>query len=116
METWFLCQRCGNCCRWPGFVRLGRSEPARIASYLGLSEADFVDRYTVLLPGRDALGLKSRSDGSCIFLAGRNSCNIQPVKPLQCRGFPNAWRFPGWREVCEAIEIAAPLQESCEES
>ena len=43
-------------------------------------------------------------DGACIFLEGQD-CKIQPVKPQQCRGFPNAWNFPGWREVCEATEI-----------
>jgi hypothetical protein len=36
-----------------------------------------------------------------------NECRIQPVKPVQCRGFPNEWRFPGWREMCEAIEVPA---------
>lgn len=110
METRYLCQRCGNCCRWPGFVRLGRSEPARIAAHLGISEAGFVEHFTALLPGRDALGLKSQPDGSCVFLEGTNTCTIQPVKPLQCRGFPNAWRFEGWRELCEAIEISAPAE------
>ena len=43
-------------------------------------------------------------DGACIFLEGVNTCLIQPVKPEQCRGFPNAWNFPGWRDMCEAVE------------
>jgi hypothetical protein len=29
------------------------------------------------------------------------------VKPQQCKDFPNGWNFPGWREVCEAIEVPA---------
>lgn len=99
----YVCQRCGNCCRWPGFVRLGRGEAARIAAFLGMDEAAFAEEWTELLPDRSALGLKSREDGSCVFLDGKNVCRIQPVKPLQCRGFPNAWRFPGWRRVCEAV-------------
>ncbi len=49
--------------------------------------------------------LHSRPNGACIFLDGCNVCCIQPVKPVQCVGFPNAWRFPGWRAECEAIEI-----------
>ena len=34
-----------------------------------------------------------------------NRCTIQAVKPIQCRGFPNQWNFPGWRKVCEAIPV-----------
>lgn len=104
----FICQRCGNCCRWPGFVRLGMGEADRIAAWLGMDPAVFVEEYTDLLPDRRALGLKSRPDGSCVFLEGRNVCRIQAVKPLQCRGFPNSWRFPGWRKVCEAVPEPEP--------
>jgi hypothetical protein len=28
---------------------------------------------------------------------------VQEAKPIQCKGFPNTWNFPGWRAVCEAI-------------
>ncbi|NBT90581.1 MAG: YkgJ family cysteine cluster protein, partial [Verrucomicrobia bacterium] len=44
-------------------------------------------------------------DGACIFLEGQD-CRIQPVKPQQCRDFPNAWNFPGWRDICMATEIS----------
>jgi Fe-S-cluster containining protein len=104
----YLCQRCGNCCRWPGFVRLGHGEAERIAEHLGMAPADFVARFTHLHPDRAALMLQSRTNGECVFLDGRNTCTIQAVKPRQCAGFPNAWNFPGWREVCEAIEITSP--------
>lgn len=101
----YACQRCGNCCRWPGTVRLGAGEAARIAAFLGLDEAEFVARHTALMADRRALTLQSRPDGSCIFLEGKNHCAIQPVKPFQCAGFPNAWNFPGWRDVCEAVPV-----------
>ena len=108
-EIHYQCQRCTHCCRWPGFVRLEASEIAPIASFLGLEEHDFVQRYTRLRPQRDGLALidkGSAPDGAynheCIFLEGRN-CRIQAVKPRQCAGFPNTWNFPGWREECEAI-------------
>ncbi len=106
----FACQRCGNCCRWPGFVRLGLGEAERIADFLGVEPAEFVEEFTILLPDRSSLSLKSRSDGSCVFLDDRNVCRVQPVKPLQCRGFPNAWRFPGWRKSCEAKPIIDSLK------
>ncbi len=100
----YLCQRCGNCCRWPGFVRLDRGEEERIAAQLGLDATDFVNRFCTLHPNRQALTLVSKPNGECIFLEGKNVCSIQSVKPRQCGGFPNAWNFPGWREVCEAID------------
>ena len=105
-EPRYLCQRCGNCCRWPGFVRVDESEINAIADFLGMGTDDFIARHTELRPSRSGLMLKSNPDGSCIFLEGVNTCTIQPVKPQQCRDFPNKWRFDGWREKCEAIEIA----------
>lgn len=34
-----------------------------------------------------------------------DECRIQEVKPVQCRGFPNTWNFPGWEKECQAIEV-----------
>lgn len=100
----YECVRCGNCCRWPGWVRLTGDDITAIAGYLGMDERGFIEKHTRLRPSRDGLALIERPDGSCIFLEGVNHCAIQPVKPLQCRGFPNVWRFPGWRDMCESIE------------
>lgn len=100
----YACQRCTNCCRWPGFVKLNGADIAAIAEFLEMTERDFIQVYTRLRPNRDGLALTDQPDGACVFLEGRD-CRIQPVKPAQCRGFPNEWNFPGWREVCEAIEI-----------
>lgn len=100
----YACQRCTNCCRWPGFVKLTDADIAAIAQFLGMAEHAFIQKFTRLRPRRDGLALIDNPDESCIFLEGRD-CRIQPVKPLQCRGFPNTWNFPGWRDVCEAIEL-----------
>ncbi|HCP05661.1 MAG TPA: hypothetical protein DIT30_00315 [Verrucomicrobiales bacterium] len=100
----YLCQRCTNCCRWPGDVKVSEKEISAIASFLEMEEAEFIGTYTRLRSDRRGLSLIDQSDGACIFLQGQD-CRIQPVKPQQCRGFPNAWNFPGWREVCEATEI-----------
>jgi Fe-S-cluster containining protein len=100
----YACQRCTNCCRWPGFVKLTDSDISAISKFLGLSEVDFIQEFTRLRPRRDGLALTDQPDGACIFLEGRD-CRIQPVKPIQCSGFPNEWNFPGWRELCEAIEV-----------
>ena len=100
-EIEYVCQRCTNCCRWPGFVKVTDAEIGAIAGFLGITEHDFIQGYTRLRPQRDGLALLDKANGECIFLAGRD-CAIQPVKPGQCMGFPNSWNFPGWREVCEA--------------
>jgi len=105
--VWYQCQRCTNCCRWPGFVHLRDADITAIAAYLAITEWDFIQRYTRLRPDRGGLALTDTASGACIFLEG-NACAIQPVKPLQCEGFPNTWNFPGWREVCEATPQPFP--------
>ena len=100
----YLGQRCTNCCRWPGLVRISEKEITEIAGFLECSEYEFIQQYTTLRPNREGLALLDHTDGSCIFLKG-NDCSIQKVKPQQCRDFPNGWNFPGWRDVCEAIEV-----------
>ena len=99
----YLCQRCGNCCRWPGDVRVTDAEVERIADYIGLSVDRFVQTHTRVNANRTGLSLIDKPNGECIFLEGKNVCQIQAVKPVQCEGFPNVWNFPGWRDVCEAI-------------
>ncbi|MBK8095093.1 MAG: YkgJ family cysteine cluster protein [Verrucomicrobiaceae bacterium] len=106
-EIRYLCQRCGNCCRWPGDVRVTDAEVAAIAAHVGMPLEEFIATYTRLNANRTGLSIIDAGDGACIFLEGVNVCRIQPVKPVQCSGFPNEWRFPGWREKCEAIEVDA---------
>ncbi len=103
-QTHYACQRCTNCCRWPGFVKVSETETARIAAFLEMPESDFIQRFTRLRPNRDGLALIDKHNGECFFLEGRD-CRLQPVKPAQCSGFPNQWNFPGWREVCEAVPV-----------
>ena len=104
-DPYYQCQRCGNCCRWPGDVRVTDEEVATIAQFVGMELNAFIDRYTHLNANRTGLSLTEKPNGECIFLEGLNVCQIQPVKPHQCSGFPNEWQFPGWREKCEAIEV-----------
>lgn len=108
-ETYYVCQRCTACCRWPGDVRLEDEEIPRIASFLGMSEQRFIERYTRLRTNRQGLSLIERPDHSCIMLRD-GGCRIHEVKPEQCAGFPNKWNFPGWREQCEARPI--PMAEA----
>ena len=102
-KSYYQCQRCTNCCRWPGFVKLSGDDISAISEFLGMEETTFIQSHTRLRPNRDGLALVDQPDGACIFLEGRG-CAIQPVKPRQCIGFPNDWNFPGWRDVCEAVD------------
>jgi Fe-S-cluster containining protein len=101
-EVLYDCQRCTACCRWPGQVVIGEQEIADMARLLAVSEWDFVQRFTRLRPQRDGLSLSDKENGECVFLDG-GDCRVQEAKPMQCRGFPNRWNFPGWRSVCEAV-------------
>ncbi len=80
------------------------AEVEAIANHLGMRLYDFVRDFTDLRENRQGLTLIEKPDGACIFLEG-NECAIQPVKPSQCKGFPNEWNFPGWEKQCEAIPI-----------
>ena len=108
MPIFLECQRCTACCRWPGQVRLTDAEITRLAAFHGVSETDFIQRYTRLRHDRRGLALQEKPDGGCIFLAG-DDCSVQPVKPQQCRDFPNLWNFPGFEQTCRAIprEVSA---------
>ena len=96
----FRCVRCGNCCKWPGYVRISIEETAQIAAFLGLAVQSFTDEYTMLTSDRRGLSLKEKDNGQCIFYEEPPACRIEPVKPLQCRNFPARWNFAGWEKEC----------------
>tara|TARA_R110002096_G_scaffold33146_26_gene95940 strand:+ start:1756 stop:2091 length:336 start_codon:yes stop_codon:yes gene_type:complete len=100
--VYYRCQRCTNCCQWPGEVPLSEREVQSIAEHLNVPLYDFVEEYTKLRLNRRGLTLKEKPNGECVFLDGID-CSIQKVKPDQCAGFPNQWNFRGWKEKCEAI-------------
>ncbi len=72
-----------------------------MAAHLGLSVFDFIQCYTRLAEDRRGLALLDQSGGACIFLEGSN-CRVQPVKPQQCRDFPNLWSYPNAENQCRA--------------
>jgi uncharacterized protein len=107
MAIFYECQRCTACCRWPGNVRVSDEEIAALAKFKGMSEFDFIQKYTRLHTDRRGLSLIEKPNHECIFLEGTD-CTVQSVKPQQCKDFPNKWNFPGWREVCHAIPREIP--------
>ncbi|MCP5548751.1 MAG: YkgJ family cysteine cluster protein [Akkermansiaceae bacterium] len=102
--VFYVCQRCNACCKWPGDVRIEDDEIAPIAAHLGLAEDEFIQRYTRLRTNRTGLSLIERENHECVMLEN-GGCRIHDVKPEQCRGFPNKWNFPDWRDVCEAVPV-----------
>lgn len=105
----YQCQRCGNCCRWPGEVVLSEADIVAMADFLEVTVNEFTEQFTVLRSSRQGLALKQNADNSCVFLNSINECRVQKAKPAQCSAFPNAWRFPGWRQICEATPVAPTL-------
>ncbi|MBR3777679.1 MAG: YkgJ family cysteine cluster protein [Kiritimatiellae bacterium] len=100
----FKCRRCGACCRIKnGIVRVDEAEISRIAKYLGFTEDDFIATETEVAPDRKGLILKSRPDGSCVYLTDDNLCTIHAVKPDKCASFPYEWTNPDSHEVCPGL-------------
>jgi Fe-S-cluster containining protein len=97
----FVCRRCGNCCKVPGYVYLTDEDVDAIATFLGMDVATFTDQYTRLTPQRRGLSLIEMEDGSCVFLDNGRDCRIEAAKPLQCRQFPFAWRYEKVQEICK---------------
>lgn len=95
----FTCIRCHACCRQSGYVRLHSHESDLIAEFLGMDVREFIDTYTHLTRDREGLSLTDQENGACIFL-GPEGCRIQPVKPIQCKSFPNKWKFSDFDRIC----------------
>ncbi|MCQ2379406.1 MAG: hypothetical protein MJ025_00560 [Victivallaceae bacterium] len=75
----------------------------RIGSFLGIGAERFANTMARLSSDRRQLVLDGDEDAPCIFLefdGGVASCAIDPVKPEQCRNFPEKWNYPGWRKEC----------------
>ena len=110
-DVWYQCQRCTNCCKWKGDVVITDNETQRIAEFLGMEVYDFVHDFTRLRENREGLSILDKEGTTeCIMLDGQD-CRLQDVKPDQCKGFPNRWNFPNWREACEAIPAPRPAGE-----
>lgn len=77
------CEGCGVCCHQKRIVILER-EIAPIASKLGISEEEFINRYLY----RDGDWWFFSNVSPCAFLNKENRCSIQDTKPEICRDAP----------------------------
>jgi hypothetical protein len=104
----FACTQCGACCSGsPGYVKFSPEEAAAIADRLGVSVAEFHERYVHDTPMGPSLRETPGDFGNdCVFLdrttmPGRAVCSIYDLRPAQCRTWPfwestlsseHAWR------------------------
>jgi hypothetical protein len=110
IEAEFQCERCGNCCKGDGAVRIDRDEADRIARFLGLAPREFLKTYATHVGG-GYYWLQDRADRQgrwCVFLDrdpdGLYRCKINPVKPEQCRSFPAKWRNEDSFRSCAGLK------------
>jgi len=101
-EGGLTCKSCGNCCRLAGYVRLRNDEAERIAEFLGEDAGRFIQNHTRLTRDRQHLSLLETAGGECVWLTPDARCRIHPVKPAQCRGYPNRWRSEVMDPLCAA--------------
>ena len=102
----FVCQRCNECCRQPGYVYMSEEECADAAKFLNKSIYDFMDECCDVVDKRRIV-LKKLSDETCIFLKD-GGCMIHEAKPSQCKAFPYIWRTERSFQYCEGLKKIFP--------
>ncbi len=99
----YFCAMCGACCRWPGIVRMNDAEIDQVADSFGMTPDAFINAYMDITPDRHSLTLISKGNDDCIFFDAPNCCHIYPLRPTQCRSFPNKWDVPDLESRCSSI-------------
>lgn len=87
----FSCIECGNCCTGPpGYVWVCQEEIRLISQYIGRNDGRLAEGQLRRIGSRHSL--TERPNGDCVFLErladGRRTCQVYPVRPLQCRTWP----------------------------
>ncbi len=86
------CRACANCCK-VAETDITKRDVARISRKIGMTEQEFVSKYTTASTFEDELILR-RTENGCIFLDG-NDCSIYENRPDTCRNFPHLVRGAG---------------------
>lgn len=91
----FSCTMCGNCCTGAeGYVLVTDAECEALAARQGIPVAEFIDRFTRILPQGRSLTERMSSVGmDCVFLdrekiPGKAVCGVYEDRPGQCRTWP----------------------------
>lgn len=85
------CTQCANCCK-VATVDLIDRDIEKMARFLRISQAQFVENYTM----RDEEGqlILRRSEQGCVFLSG-NDCTVYEARPRTCEYFPHLLKGEG---------------------
>jgi Fe-S-cluster containining protein len=100
----FECTGCGDCCTGaPGFVWVNGQEIEALAKRLGLSTAEFEERYVRKVGIRKSL--IEYANGDCVFFDGNTrKCTVYEARPRQCRTWPfwesNVASKEAWKQTC----------------
>ena len=116
----FTCKQCASlCCKLGGPV-ITKNE-AKLIESSGFCVADFLEPINrdVACSSVVAGSLKTRSNGSCIFLKrdqahNRHYCSIYPVRPALCRLYPFSFEHCGPNKVALKIIPCCLGLSSCE--
>lgn len=114
----FACTMCGNCCTGPeGYVLFTDAEAVALAARLGLSVAEFIDRYTHETRRGRSLNEKPAEFGAdCVFLdrekvPGKAVCGVYEDRPAQCRTWPfwksnlgGRWAWERAKRTCPGMD------------
>ena len=95
IEAQIDCTACANCCR-VATTGVSERDIERLTRALGVSEAEFIEKYTMEGdPLEDEKRILRRSgDAGCVFLEG-NLCSVYEDRPDICRRFPHLVRGNG---------------------
>ena len=92
IEEQIDCTVCANCCRGP-HVYIEWRDVVRLMRFLGVSQKEFLEKYT--MPGDEEKRVLLRSSATgCVFLEG-NLCSVYGARPDVCRRFPHLVRGNG---------------------
>jgi uncharacterized protein len=101
----FECSQCGDCCTGaPGFVWVVAEEIKVLAEHVGLSVADFEEKYVRKVGIRKSL--IEFADGACVFFdTTKRKCTVYEARPRQCKTWPfwdsNLQTPADWQHTCE---------------
>ena len=102
----FSCIGCGRCCTIPdGVVFLEGEDIRNLAQYLGISEEEFLQKYTHT-EGKFVV-LNDFPNGECIFYRRGEGCAVYPARPRQCR------TFPFWDSILSSPERWDEMAKQC---
>jgi len=94
----FECTKCGDCCRWEGYIFLTPKDVHRLAQHHRIGMEEYIKRFTE--PHGNEVVLKNKENGTneCLYLED-NKCSINTIKPKQCSEYPDKYepRCPGFR-------------------